>query len=492
MERIIKRIRYFFSDASLFRIAYICDLFLCSVGYVNIAAEVGKVFFFVWGLSLFTNRYIADLCIKKVNYYGWLVLFVASNILTLFIRGYTDGIWESAMMILNMPIIFFLFYGLHSEISEEYGVKKLLKELYCLCNIFMAMSLLLNIISIISLYFIGKSVTYTLGYLVVYENRFTGVYFNPNLMAFSSFCAAFCCHLLLKPDFVRYTTGKEISKPKRIVTVISIVMNLVVILLTDSNATALIIICYLISFTCYRFFGGKEIHIGYIFKRVITLIIALALITVTVFTVRFLFQTGATQTITTSDHSSNTFDDSDDELNQITFEHKNKSLDSGRIKLFRQGINVIKHHPVMGVGKGNIIYYGNRYNNDKMKYTDFHNGYLTIIVCSGFVGFAFFIGFAVCLGYRMFRGLFTMKPPILHDIYPCLASFLASYCVYAFFEKTMIFEVSFMVSFFWLILGYAAVCLNRYEDEDYKIYAFSSMELFNKYKNKSKDKEQQL
>ncbi len=488
MERIIKKVHDIFSDTSLFRIAYIIDLFLCSVGYINIAAEIGKIFFFVWGLSLFVNRYIADLRIRKVNYYGWLVLFIFSNIITLFVRGYTDGIWESFLMILNMPIIFFLFYGLHSEINEEYGVKKLLKELYILCNIFMALSLALNVVSVISLYFVGKSVTYSFGYLVVYENRFTGVYFNPNLMAFSSFCSAFCCHLLLKPDFVKLAADKDLTRRRKITIIISIIMNLIVILLTDSNATALIIICYLVCFTCYRFFGGKDIRFGYIFKRVLTLIVVLALITVTVFTVRYLFQTGATQTINTSDNSYNTFDDSDDELNKITFEHKNKNLDSGRIKLFRQGVNVISHHPIVGVGKGNIIYYGNKYNDDKMKYTDFHNGYLTIIVCSGFLGFAFFIGFAICLGFRMFRGLFTMKPPILRDIYPCLASFIASYCVYALFEKTMIFEVSFMISFFWLVLGYAALCLCRYEDDDYKIYAFSSMELFKKNKNISTEK----
>ena len=481
--RISKRLHTAFSDTSLFRTAFIIDLFLCSVGYINIAAEVGKVFFFVWGLSLFLNRYIADFNIKKVNYYGWLVLFVLSNIITVFIRGYSDGIWESVLMILNMPLLFFMFYGLHSEYSEEGGIKRLLKELYSLCNIFMVMSLVLNVISIISLYFIGKSITYSFGYLVIFENRFTGVYFNPNLMAFSSFCSAFCCHILLKPDFVKTAADKEISQTKRAVTIISLVFNLIVILLTDSNATALIIICYLLSNICYRFFGGKEIHFGYIFKRTLSLIIVLAMLTVTVFTIRYLCQTGATQTINTTDSTTNTFDDSDDELNKITFEHTNKNLDSGRIKLFKQGVNVIKHHPVFGVGKGNIIYYGNRYNDDKMKYTDFHTGYLTIIVCSGFIGFALFMGFAVCLGFRMFKGLFSLKPPILRDIYPCLASFISSYCIYALFEKTMIFEVSFMVAFFWLILGYAAVCLCRYEDDDYKVYAFSSMELFNKNKN---------
>ena len=154
MERVIKKIHDIFSDTSLFRIAFIIDLFLCSVGYINVAAEVGKIFFFVWGLSLFVNIYLADMHIKKVNYFGWLVLFILSNIITLFIRGYSDGIWESVLMVLNMPILFFMLYGLHSEMTEEYGAKKLLKELYHLCNILMGMSLVLNIVRIISLYFL--------------------------------------------------------------------------------------------------------------------------------------------------------------------------------------------------------------------------------------------------------------------------------------------------------------------------------------------------
>lgn len=484
MEHIGKQLNNILGDTSLFRTAYIIDLFLCSVGYINIAAEVGKVFFFVWGLSIFFNKYIYDLNLKKINYCGWLIMFTVSNIITVIVRGYSDGIWESMMMILNMPIIFFLFYGLHSESTTPDGRKKLFRELYTLCNILMSLSLVLNIISIISLYFVGKSVTYSFGYLVIYENRFTGVYFNPNLMAFSSFCSAVCCHMLFKSDFVKYVTDKEISIPKKAVTAISLLMNIIVILLTDSNATALIIICYLIAFTCYKFFGGKEIHPGFILKRALILAGVLILLTAAVFTVRLLFQTGATQTINQPETTVNTFGDSDDELNRITFEHTNKNLDSGRIKLFKQGINVVRHHPIIGIGKGNIISYGNRYNDNKMKYTDFHNGYLTIIVCSGFVGFGLFLGFAVCLGFRMIKGLFGLKPPVKNDIYPCLAAFISAYCIYAFFEKTLIFEVSFMVSFFWLILGYAAACMCRYEGDGYREYAFSSLEPFKKARDK--------
>ncbi len=465
------------NSTSAFRIAYILDLFLCSIGYINIWAEYGKVIFFLWGLSLFTNRYLLENNIKKVNYSGWLILFILSNIITVIIRGYDEGIWESLLMALNMPIIFFMFYGLHSEVSSHSGARKVFKELYVLCNILMWLTIVINIFSIVSLYAVGKSVTYSYGYLVIYENRFTGIYYNPNLMAFQSFCSMVCCHILTKKDFVYSVTGKYIGKLKYAVILISAALNLAMILLSDSNATALIIICYILMTICYKFFAGRKLNFKLILRRCAALAVLLAVVTAGVFVFRSAFQTGTTLTMPTQEkeeENTNVFEDEEDELNKITFEHENTNLDSGRITLFFQGVNVIKHHPFFGVGKGDITKYGNRYNNNKMKYSDFHNGYLTIIVCSGFVGFALFAAFAGCLCKRMTALIFTL-PMIKNDIFPCLFAFIFAYCVYALFEKTLVYEVSFMVTFFWLILGYATACMSRYEQTD-KTTVFVSFE----------------
>ncbi len=459
-------------NTSVFRIAFVIDLILCQIGYITIPAIVLAVIIFFWGLSLFFRKRVYGLDIKKVNYYGWLLAFIAANILTIIIQGYDRGIWVSIGMVLNMPIIFFLLYGVHAEAETIEGRKKIYKELYVLCSIMMWLSFVLNILSLISLYSVGRSVSYYFGYLVVYENRFTGLYYNPNLMAFTSFCAMFCCHILWQGDFSEKTSGKPMTKLKRAFILISAGTNLGVIFLTDSNATVLIIVLYVVIYICYRLFGGREIKLGLAVKRAAALMCLLVALGSGVFIVRAVVQTGATQTISSPEESVNVFEDSDDELNKITFEHQNKNLDSGRIKLFKQGINVIKHHPIFGVGKGEITKYGNRYNNNQMKYSDFHNGYLTVFVCSGVIGFALFIAFAVCLGKRMWVDLFSVKPTIKSDIFPCLASFIAAYCLYAFFERTLVYDVTFMVEFFWLILGYASVCMVRYEGEDYRVCAF--------------------
>ena len=459
-------------STSAFRIAFAADLIICQIGYISVPAIAAAVFMVLWGARLFLKNYVINLNIKNVNYYGWLLAFIASNVITVAIQGYDRGFWLSIGMVLFMPIIFFMFYGLHSEAQTQEGKERVYKELFILCNVIMWMSVVINILSLISLYAVGQSINYLLGYLVVYENRFTGIYYNPNLMAFSSFCAMFCCHILWQGDFYNRVTGKQITKKRRAVVVAAAGLNMLVIFLTDSNATMLITVCYLITYLFYKLFGGKELHISHILKRAAVLIISFALLGGGIFAVRTVIQNGASQTLSEPGESSAVFETSGNDLDKITFEHENKNIDSGRIKLFKQGINVIRHHPIFGVGRGEIVKYGNRYNDNKMKYSDFHNGYLTVFVCSGAIGFLLFIIFAVCLGRRMMAALFSVKPAIKGDVFPCIAAFIAAYCVYALFEKTLVFDATFMVVFFWLVLGYGAVCMADCENDGYRVCAF--------------------
>ena len=155
----------------------------------------------------------------------------------------------------------------------------------------------------------------------------------------------------------------------------------------------------------------------------------------------------------------------------VTFEHENKNVDSGRLTLWSQGAEMFLSHPVLGVGKGNIYEYGNRMFENGVKFsnkygdlapilTDFHNGYLTILVCSGAIGFILFCIF----GIRFFAA--TTKHVMRDDslqqsIFPCMYSFLCSYVFYSFIEVTLLFNIMFTVLFFWLILGYTSCFLTK-------------------------------
>ena len=94
--------------------------------------------------------------------------------------------------------------------------------------------------------------------------------------------------------------------------------------------------------------------------------------------------------------------------------------------------------------------------------TDFHNGYITILVCSGIIGFVLFCIF----GLRFFKHI-TMHvfcdDSLKESVLPCMYSFLCAYVIYSFIEVGLLYNINFMVIFFWLILGYTSCFLVKYE-----------------------------
>ena len=144
-------------------------------------------------------------------------------------------------------------------------------------------------------------------------------------------------------------------------------------------------------------------------------------------------------------------------------------IDSGRIPLLKQAIKLFLLYPIFGVAPRNIVLYGEKYLGG-LKYSDFHNGFVTILVSFGVVGFTFFIIFAVKIAKSMLICIFKKrnKNDTEREMLPCLLAFLAAYCVYSMFEITLLLDVSFKVLIFWLILGYAMSYLNHYEMSDYR------------------------
>ena len=45
---------------------------------------------------------------------------------------------------------------------------------------------------------------------------------------------------------------------------------------------------------------------------------------------------------------------------------------------------------------------------------------------------------------------------MVYSVYPCLIAFIIAYMVYALIEKTLLFDVTYLVMSFWLLLGYTS------------------------------------
>jgi O-antigen ligase len=151
----------------------------------------------------------------------------------------------------------------------------------------------------------------------------------------------------------------------------------------------------------------------------------------------------------------------------ITFNHVNKNIDSGRLKLIKESFKLFQLSPVFGISNGNIIEYSQKYLNGTLSLSyhnsDIHNGYLTIIVSTGVVGFLIFAVWGLKFGKHIVFNLFKRQNAGSQDILPCLFAFCCGYLVYSLFEKALLYDISFMVMWFWYMLGMTSVYLNKYE-----------------------------
>lgn len=470
----MSKLKSFFSSSSKFRICYITDLFLCNLAYVQIPAYVLLVFLFIWGVVLCCVYQKKNNTFGKMRFSIWIGAFLVCNVITMLIN-FSSMLAYSFVMILHLCICFCLFYGMHTETGVNIKA-----EFYLMCRIIVYLTTICGIIGITCLFggvsFDSKIFDWIK--FIIYENRFTGVYINPNNLGFISVVSIVCCHMLLKKDFLVEANTKRIS---RIWIVTCAGIDLFSLLLCDSNAAMVLAICYVIAFVIFKLFSAEN---KFTKKQIFLKLAALCCVGVFVVCSAFMFRTicqkgfaaviNSTSSISILNNGEKIAEAGEE---PVTFSHVNKNLDSGRFKLARESVNLFKISPIIGISNGNIVLYSEEYSNGVMSYSyhnsDLHNGYLTLLVSTGILGFVIFAIFGFRFAKHIAQHLFGGKKPLSEDIFPCLFSFLCAYLVYAVFEKALLYDISFMVLWFWLIMGVISTYLNKYEpvyDEDYVIY----------------------
>lgn len=494
-------------NISLFRIIYICVLFLTSFCYVDVICTVIKYPLMIWGCVLLNFYYIRPKRIGEVMYARWILCFLIASLSTNIIHCASNfmpnmGIW------IHMVICFFLLYGMHTERNR----KRKQLEIYRISSIILISTTISMILSFLSLFFgehKGKFAWNTYN-MVIYENRFTGIFTNPNLLAFYAVVAIVFAHILDKDNLYIEGGAKRIFK--RWFLVLCVIINLIGLFLSDSNGSLLLIACYIIGNILYYLFGAKKnINIKNFLLRTLSAGVALVLCVGMLLGLRIYSNKAVSMIINTSNSISKSevvtpIPDNEDIIiekdiikpnkNQsskekiVTFAHENENLDSGRIKLLENAVVIFYNNPIFGVGKENIVLYGEKLIEKGMKYNDLHNGYLTILVSYGLIGFILFIGFAVSLGNSCVKSVFLEKQNLLRSPYICLFSFIFAYCIYAVVEKTILLEQSYMVVIFWYMLGYLSCYMQKYDhtDERFSIRHILKIKISNKTQNQDINK----
>lgn len=463
-------VNQFFLNISLFRTVYMTALFFTSFCFIENIAIVMKFALMYWGMFLIFFYYVKAKRCFNVLYSRWILAFVFASVLTAVVH-IVDNFFPNMVMVIHVMICFFIFYGMHTERNK----KRIKREIYNISLIYIIAGNIIALAGIIALIVHGQILLPEYNYsLIIYENRFTGFYVNPNLLAFYSVVIIFCTHMISKKQFIKECGKKSLHIS---VIIISYVLNGFSLFLSDSNASLLLLGFYIIGNLIYRFFGSfQTLRAKQFLTRAIALLGCGVIILASLFSVRWLQNTAVSflldsqgQSVAMSQKSdkSNSGDDADSidliPNRPITFEHINKNIDSGRKKLVEQAAILVANYPFLGVGKENLTYYADKYIEGGLHFSDLHNGYLTIMVCNGIIGFVIFIGFAIHVARHCIKSLFLEKKSLKDSIFPCLFAFVFAYCIYAVGEKTLLLEQTFMVTVFWQILGYLSCYMTKYD-----------------------------
>ena len=466
----MKKIRAALTDSSLFRRSYIICLFLCNITPVLVFAYAALVVIFLWGVFLLIYREVTRRTALRVRFGLWLILFIICAVITALLHINPVLLYDvhNMIIILNAAICFFIFYGVHTEKHLNFR-----REMYSVCRFIVYTTTVLGIIGLACLMSDIKFEILGLKF-IIYENRFTGLYCNPNQLGFYAVASIVCGHMLLKKDFITISGRERVST---IWIASCFAVNALSLMLSDSNGALVLMMGYVVFFLVYKMFGSeRRFSVKQIVTKSVSALLAGVVILGSLFFVRNIMQDGFSNIMSSTKSIVVIEGDLDiEEEGIITFEHENKNIDSGRFKLWSQAVQMWKNAPVMGICKGNIYDYGQRMFESGVKFskkygilaplmTDFHNGYLTILVCSGAVGFLLFAVFGLKAFKHITKYVFS-DGGLKESTLPCMYSFLCSYVVYAFIEEALLYNLIFNVAFFWLILGYTSCFLMKYEPD---------------------------
>ena len=88
-----------------------------------------------------------------------------------------------------------------------------------------------------------------------------------------------------------------------------------------------------------------------------------------------------------------------------------------------------------------------------------------------FHNFWLFLIFLIKFMWRMTRHVLRNNT-LGESMLPCMYAFLCAYLVFAMVEITILFNITFMVVSFWLVMGYSSCFLTRFEP-DHPIRTFT-------------------
>ncbi len=469
-------------DTSLFRKLFLISLSFEMIAFLDIPALVFKCFVLSWGLFILINNFFIGKKAFEVKYKYILWAFLSLMTITSFVHM---SIWfvPNIVLVLYTAACFFMFYGMYTDTPFE----DIEKEMVFILRFFIFFGAVCAVLSLLTL-FPRKEINICSYNLGIFKNRLIGIYTNSNILAFSMVESVIACDIM-STDYI-----KNKFKDKKInnwFLLACIVLNCVCVFLSDSNASFLFLIIYAtMRVFCNIFFKNQTLR-SFKFLKGSLIVISFCMILMSVsFSLRNTCQklivntvndisvrqeaeyaeTSGSVTVPEVDEKSKNSvlitpekqKEKEPELSDFKIGRQHYEVSSGRITLWKQGLEIFKRNPWMGIGRANLNMYGKEYLKNGLIHPDLHNGYLTILVCYGAVGFTIFGIFSVLVALDICKNMFLCAGKNYFDVVVRIFSVLVAYCGYCLFEKAILFDMTFMVGFFWIMLGFEISYIDKF------------------------------
>ena len=454
-------LKNFFNSMECFRFVLFGALFFGIERVSNITMGI----IMLWSMYLFIYKLIIKKGIQRIRYRKIIYLFLGAAAFTVMLHR-ERNLADNLIVVYFMAVYFFQIYGLYSEKSNI----RCQREIKRILLFIVSMTTVMMLIGFIGLVMFPKGFEWKGLYFILHESRFIGILFNANVAGFYSAMAIIACHILWRITRAQ----KQLSVKRKIFYLSCIAVNALSLFLTDSNAALLFLVTYcsfVMFYIMFRDFGKKRMH-GFILRIAATALSFVVIITSLIF-FRVITQSQVSLAIT-SGHSPSEFSTgvvkedgmvglTDDEYKGNVFGHENKNIDSGRFRVWTQAVEMFELFPVMGIGKANIVDYANSYIGG-LRYSDFHNGLLTILISYGLIGLNLFIVFSIVTAKDILKTIFQYKKKCRDDgsVPVLLTAFCIAYAVYSMFELALLADISYRVYIFWLLLGFAVSYVRKY------------------------------
>ena len=477
----IKRIGNVLGNKFIYVCVLITVLLFDTVLYIHDFTGPLMKLFLIWGAFIIIWDILNGRKLWQTKHIFWLILFCALYGITIII-GDRQYLSANLKTLAYMVLFSIVLYGE----DPDKTVEKWRFELRTIMKVFVITSALLSLICLLTFIFqINIEILTGDGYMHtgLEDNRLWGLY-NPNIGgSIDVISILFSLGLILT------------SKVKRWYKIILLAMNTLlqyICLVLTSSRTALytLIICLIGFLFLYFNFSQKKMSIqsikGFALNIVLSVLIGGCVLGISAPVKEAMsYVPGAVDSDIGDKLEDYFFKENSEEKKTKKKENKKVELTrlevlegrdggilTGRLYIWNAGIRAWLKSPVFGISKNAIYDYSKEYIQDKQWLipleTSLHNGYLTVLVSSGIVGFCVYIVFLLKSILPLIKKLFLdikEKEYILFAL--CMMTildFLISECL----EARLVYRTEIFTALFWIILGYAVnyqMIMKRYDGQ---------------------------